>query len=291
MLVWVWSLVLEGPLVLFPGVQWRLCATSHGLHPARFPVVGWSPALWRAGVSGSRSARPRTDRMSCRWRRPAAPTSKWRRRADTVWSPTGQVRIRLPQYKTQWSPPEFLLSECCGQLSEFPVWTVPSILQDAPTRLCAASSWLWTGRLSRTRVSCPAAPALRCRRSAPAHPASCSPRTPYSGVQMEAGRLSAPGTRPPTRPWWVLSVCVCVWPEAVSRVFQPQAWWKNKEMFVIFEINFVKKTFFFHYSVVLLYSSFNYFWGAILQRRLLRSLNQIFKIRFRFFFYVLLFVI
>lgn len=85
--------------------------------------------------------------------------------------------------------------------------------------------------------------------------------------------------------------CRCVWPEAVSRVFQPQAWWKNKEMFVIFEINFVKKTFFFHYSVVLLYSSFNYFWGAILQRRLLRSLNQIFKIRFRFFFYVLLFVI
>lgn len=43
----------------------------------------------------------------------------------------------------------------------------------------------------------------------------------------------------------VSPVGVCVWPEAVSRVFQPQAWWKNKEMFVIFEINFVKKTFFF----------------------------------------------
>lgn len=91
-----------------------------------------------------------------------------------------------------------------------PFLTIRSLslaMQDAPTPTYAAPSWLWPGRHSRILSSRPAAPARRCRPSAPAPPASCSPRAPSSRVPVGAGPLCAPGTRPPTQ---LGSVCMCV---------------------------------------------------------------------------------
>lgn len=88
------------------------------------------------------------------------------------------------------------------------------LLQGAITRRCAASWWLWPGRLSRTQASCPAVPARRFRHSALARLVNCSPRTLSSRAQTGTGRWCVLVMRHPTLQWQVpcvfVGVCSCV---------------------------------------------------------------------------------